>query len=332
MLPLKVAGLGVYLPERRETKTDFIQRGVPPEAIERLGVYERRVIPKDLTAADMEIEAARSAIANAGIQPDDIDLIISATFLPEMIGIPNSNLLQNRLGAKKAAAFDIGQACGSVVPGMIIAANFLALGQYRKILLTASTNWSVIADPSHPSADFVLGDGAAAVVLIPSESGYGILSFDMQTNGSFYHHCGVRIGHNYSAKYYEQHQDKLLFFIDKDGVDGRGASAFKEYLMTSIPSTFKAALNKTRLSPYDINCAIIHGNIKPLTDVWIEKMGVPAVRFPLTYQHYGNINAATILVNLHKGLQEGMIEKGNTVAFVSLAAGFSAGTIIMRWE
>lgn len=331
MLPLKVAGLGVYLPERRETRDDFIRRGIPEDIIEELGVYERRIVADGQTAADMEVEAARMAIQNAGLKTNDIDLIMSATILPEMVGMPNSNLLRYRLGMKQVAAFDIGQACGAAIPGMIMAANFLALKQYRRILITTSTHWSVISDPDQPSADFVLGDGAAAIVLAESNSGFGLVDFDMQSEGRFYYNCGTRIDAGHKTRYYDQHNKKLLFYIDPAGVDG-SSSAFNRYLLTNGPATFKAAMKKANMTASDIDCAIIHGNVKPVVRGWVKGMKVPGERFPLTYDRYGNVSVVTVLLNLHEGLAKGMIKRGDNVALVSQGAGFSAGAIIMRWE
>lgn len=331
MLPLKVAGLGVYLPERQETREDFVKRGIPEDVIEQLGVYGRRLVADGQTAADMEVEAARMALENAGMQVSDLDLILSASTLPEMIGVPNSNLLQHRLGAIRAAAFDVGQACGSVIPAMMIAANFMALGQYKHILLTNSTHWSVGSDPTQPSADFVIGDGAAAVVLTASSAGFGVVSFNMQTNGKYFYSCGSRIGYDHKTRYYDRHNGKMLFFIDNEGVNG-SSSGFARYLFTNGPSTFKAALKKAGMTPADIDCAVIHGNVRPVVDGWIRGMKVPEERFPLTFDRYGNVNVATVLINLHEGLTKGMIKRGDHVALVSQGAGFSAGTIIMRWE
>lgn len=331
MLPLKVAGVGVYVPERCETREDFIRRGVPNELIEKMGVYERRIVADGQTAADLEVEAARRALNNASMDPSEIDLILSATLLPEMVGIPNSNLLQHRLGAKKAAALDINQACGSVIPGMVIAANFLALGQYRRILLTVSTHWSVISDADNPISDFVLGDGAAAMVLTNSSPEFGISSFEMQTDGGYFFDCGIRVGHDHTIRYYNRHGEKLLFYIDNNGVEGT-PSHFSSFLSEALPANFHAALKKAALLPNDIDCAVIHANVKPLVDRWLPAMQIPAERVPMTYDLYGNVGAATIVLNIHEGIKRGLIKRGDTVALVSQGAGFSNGTIIMRWE
>jgi len=331
VLPLKVAGLGVYLPERRETREDFIKQGIPDNVIERMGVYERRVVEDDQTAADLEVKAARHALDNAGMHASDIDLILSATLLPEMIGIPNSNLLQHRLGANKATALDINQACGSVIPAMLIAANFISLGQYRRILLTVSTHWSTIGDPNNPISNFVLGDGAAAMVLTHSSAGFGVVSFDMQTDGGFFYDCGIRLGSSHKLRYYNKHNEKLLFYIDNDGVKG-APSEFSRFLSTALPANFHTALSKANLLPADIDCAVIHANVKPLVERWLPAMQIPAERIPTTYNQYGNVGAVTTILNMHEGITRGMIKKGDHVAVVAQGAGFSNGTIIMRWE
>ena len=331
MLPLKIAGIGLYFPENRETKADFLKRGIKEEVIESLGIYERRIAGKGESASFMEEQAAVIAIRNARLVPTEIDLIISSTILPEMIGIPNSNLLQHRIGAVNAAAFDVGLSCGATIPTFIIASNFIGSGQYKNILVTVSTNWSVISDTKQPSADFPLGDGAAAAVLTVSAAHHGIISFDMQTNGKFYYHCGIRIGNDNSSRYYDKHDKKLLFFVDNEGISG-SSSSFARYLLSNGPSTFKAALKKASLTPDDIDCAVIHGNVTPVVDGWIKGMKVPRERFPLTYSRYGNLSVVTLLANLKEGLDKGMIKHGSTVALVSQGAGFSAGCIIMRWD
>ncbi|MDH4099303.1 MAG: ketoacyl-ACP synthase III [Nitrospirota bacterium] len=330
MLPLKIAGIGAYFPEQRETKEDFIRRGIPEDIIERLGVYERRVVTKGQTAADLEVEAARQAIEDAEIAPSDIDLIIGITALPQAIGMSNANLLQHRLGMSHAAAFDVTQACGAVIPAMVIAANFISMKQYKNILLSTSCHWSVVADPSHPAADFPLGDGAAAMVMSASRSGFGIISFEMRSEGRFFYNCGIAVGRDHGTRYFERHNDNLLFFLDKSGLDG--STDFRDFALNSLPATFKAALDKADLNSSDINCAAIHGNVKPLAEAWIKGMGVPPERFPLTYQQYGNMSAVTMPVNLREGLNRGMVKRGDIVALASQGAGFSTGAIIMKWD
>lgn len=332
MLPLKIAGIGVHFPEQRETKEDFIRRGIPEEIIEKLGVYERRIVERGQTAADLEVGAARQAIDSAGMAPSDIDLVMTYTVLPETLPLPNSALLQSRLGAVKAATFDINQACSSVIPSLIIAANFIALGQYRRILFTVSTHWSVVSDPGCPSCDFVLGDGAAAIVLTGSRTGYGIVSWDTRTDGRYYRNIGFRVGGDRSIRYYDRHCGKLHLFIDTAVLESSVESGFRDFTLSFLPASFKAALAKARLAPADIDCALIHGNVKPLTDAWISRIGVPVERFPLTYDIYGNLSAATVLVNLLKGLNSGMIRRGDTVAMSALGGGYSASSLIFRWD
>lgn len=329
MLKLKVAGIGLYLPDRRETRDDFIKRGVPEEQIDYLGVYERRIMGAGQSVSDMELEASKMAIKDAGLSASDIDLIISVPIMQQMVGAANSNRLQYMLGATKAAAFDISQTCCALVPAMITAANFLTLGQYKRILLVASTYWSAIENPTDHKYGYPLSDGAAAVVLMPSEPGFGVLAFDMRTNGQYFYSCGTRVGESHNKKYHERHNDKLYFYIDESDIFG---SNFGRAIMAIGPSSFKSALKKAELSPGDIDCAVVQGIAKPQLTAWIRGMRIPAERFPLTYSRFGHLSTSVILANLKEGLDKGMIRTGNNVAIVSAGAGISGGSIIMRWS
>ena len=205
------------------------------------------------------------------------------------------------------------------MPAMIISANFFALGQYKRILITMSTIWSTVSNSEQPSADFVLGDGSAAMVLTPSGPGFGIHSFDMQTDGRFYYNCGSRFGDDHKKKYYEKHNTKMLFYIDNEGLEGP-SSSFARYLLTNGPSTFKASLKKAGLTPDDIDCALIHGNVTPVVRGWIKGMKVPRERIPLTYNCYGNLSCVTVPANLREALDKGMIKRA-AIRFLLSARG-----------
>ncbi|MBI5788067.1 MAG: ketoacyl-ACP synthase III [Candidatus Schekmanbacteria bacterium] len=333
ILNVKITGTGSYLPEKVETTEDFVKKGASPEKIDYFGVSEHRVMGENETVTDMEAHAAKKAIKNAGIKPDDVDLIISGTGMPTQIVAPNSNALQHRIGAKNAAAFDVNMACASAIPEIMIAAQFIELKHYQYILLTGSSHLSRIADPTDPASFVVLGDGAGAFVMaLADDKEKGILSFDIQTKGEYFNYCGAKVKR--PKKYAGERQfhdpcvEKLYFYI---GDFDNPSQSIMNYLIDSVPATVQKALEKAGMSLSDIDFLITHQNITPLAGKWIEKLDIPPEKTHLTYSRYGNMTSANIFVNLDEAVRMKKIKEGDIVVFAGQGAGFSVGAIVMRW-
>ncbi len=329
----KIISTGTYFPEKRVTTEDFLRKGISQETINKLGILEHRVCHKSEDLTDMEEKAARIALERAGLMPQDLDLIISGPILAEECGRPNSNLLQAKLGATNAAAFDIFMACSGIIPQLMTAASLITLGQYKYILVTNAVDWTRMLNPNDMINTVVLGDGAGAAILEPVSSPWGFMGFDIQTEGKFYYKCGLRketadnkvVG----QRYYETSEGKIYFYIDSD-IDNR-SSAWARYLLRSIPKTFKAVLNKTNLQKEDVDVLIMHQNINPLVNGWIKLCGVPKSKTITTHYKYGNLASANILTNLNELIENNRLKKGNIVAMVSQGAGFSVGSAILKW-
>lgn len=333
ILNVKIIGTGSYLPEKVETAEDFVKKGASPEKIDYFGVSQHRVMGENETVTDMEAHAAKTAMKNAGIKPDDIDLIISGTGMPAQIVAPNSNALQHRIGAKNAAAFDVNMACASAIPEIMIAAQFIELKHYQYILLTGSSHLSRIADPTDPASFVVLGDGAGALVMARTEEKEkGILSFDMQTKGEYFNYCGAKVKrpkkYAHERQFYDPCMEKLYFYI---GDLENPSQNIMSYLVDSVPATVQKALEKAGLSLSDIDFLISHQNITPLAGKWIEKLGIPPEKTHLTYSRYGNMTSANIFVNLDEAVRIKKIKEGDIVVFAGQGAGFSVGALVMRW-
>ena len=330
MINVRIIGTGSYLPQKVETAEDFLKKGVTREEIENLGVFEHRVMGENETVTDMETEAAKSAIDAAQLKPEDIDLIICGSAMPRQIGVPNSNALQHKLGANNAAAFDVVMGCASAIPEIVVAAQFIASKSYKHILLVGSCHLTRIADYSDPASFVVLGDGAGALVMEPAaEDAGGILSFDIQTKGEYFDYCGSKIKkpkrYDKEREYFDAHCEKLYFYIDDS------SPRIIKYLINSVPATVKKSLAKAELSLQDIDFFISHQNITPLSGRWVKLLGLPAEKTHMTYARYGNMSAANIFVNLDEALRLNKICKGDVVVFAGQGAGFSVGSIVMKW-
>lgn len=330
MINVGIIGTGSYLPKKVEKVEDFLKKGITQEEIDNLGVFEHRVMAEDETVTDMEVEASKIAIEAAQLRPNDIDLIICGSAMPRQIGVPNSNALQHKLGAKNAAAFDIVMGCASAIPEIVVAAQFIASKSYKHILLVGSCHFTRVADYTDPASFVVLGDGAGALVMAPAaEDDGGILSFDIQTKGEYFDYCGSKIKkpkkYDKKEEYYDNCQEKLYFYIDDS------SPHIIKYLISSVPATVKKSLNKAELSLHDIDFFICHQNITPLSGRWIKLLSLPIEKTHMTYAKYGNMSAANIFVNLDEALRLNKINKGDLVVFAGQGAGFSVGSIVMRW-
>ncbi len=329
-----IIGTGSYLPEKKETVEDFLRKGATQEKIDKWGVFEHRVMGEDENVTDMEVKAAKKAVENAGISLEEIDLIISGSTIPVQPGVPNANLLQDRLGARNAAAFDVVQACSTPIPQIIVASQFIALKQYRYILITASSNATRVTDNTDPASFVVLGDGAGALVMGQTDEDRGIVSFDMQSQGKYFFNCGFKLKgpKNQEIKenqYYDLPSEKLLFYIES--VDEDNQSDFRDYTINSLPENVNRVLTKAGLSLQEIDFFIFHQNVHTISRKWTELLGIPREKTYFTYSRYGNMISCNILVNLDEALRKSKIKRGDLVVFSGQGAGLSVGSIAMKW-
>ncbi|MBI3585398.1 MAG: 3-oxoacyl-ACP synthase III family protein [Nitrospinae bacterium] len=328
-----IIGTGSYLPEKRETIEDFLKKGAAREIIEKWGVFEHRVMGEGETVTDMEAKAAKVAIERAGLKPADIELIIGITALSEEVNPQNVCLTQYKIGAVNAASFQLDLSCCGAIPAMAVANNFIALGQYKYILLVASCNLTQVSDDTDPASFVVLGDGASAIIMSPAEDDRGVISFDLATNGRFFGNCGIKVKRpkyfGGRSSYINPPSERLLFFIDYD--EKNPSSALNRYLIKSVPESVKRALKKANLRADDIDWLIPHQNVTPLSGKWIELLGITKEKACLTNHKYGNMSAANIWVNLDEAVQEDKIKDGDIVAFAGQGSGFHVGSIVIRW-
>ena len=185
LIPVGIIGTGSYVPEQIVTNKDLekIVETSDEWIVTRTGISERRKAENNIATSDMGLIAAQRAIDAAGIKPDEIDLIIVATITPDMILPSTACLIQDKLGATKAAAFDLSAACTGFVYGISVASQYIATGMYKYVLVIGAETLSRILNPTDRSTLILFGDGAGAALLGPVEEG-GIQSFDLGADGS----------------------------------------------------------------------------------------------------------------------------------------------------
>ena len=320
-----IIGLGEYLPSRVLTNKELEKMvDTTDEWITtRTGIKERRIARPDEATSDMAAEAARRALKEANLRPEDIDLIIVATITPDMFFPATACLVQDKIGARQVPAFDISVACSGFIYGLAIANQFISSGTYKYALVIAAEKLSSITDWEDRSTCVLFGDGAGAAVLGPVEKG-GILSVYLGANGKEGDLIKLPAGGSRIPPSKKSIEDRLHF------IKMNGAELFKH----AVKVMAMAALEATRplgLKAEDIKLVIPHqANIRILNAV-AKRMGLSEDKIYLNIERYGNMSAASSAVALTEAVKEGRIKKGDKILLDAFGGGLSWGGIVIEW-
>ncbi|KZE49532.1 beta-ketoacyl-ACP synthase III [Rossellomorea marisflavi] len=304
-----IIGIGRYLPEKILTNADLEKMvDTSDEWIRtRTGIEERRVAGDDIDTSDMAYEAAKKAIGDAGISPENIDLILVATVTPDQPFPSVGCLLQERLGAKKAAAMDISAACAGFMYGMITAKQFIDNGAYKHILVVGVEKLSKITDWDDRNTAVLFGDGAGAAVMGPVPDGKGILAFELGSDGT-------------GAKHLYQDEHIIM----------NGREVFK-FAVRQMGESSINVINKAGLDKEDVDFLIPHqANIR-IMEAARQRLELPVEKMSKTVNKYGNTSAASIPISLIEDLEAGRVKEDDVVVMVGFGGGLTWGAIVMRW-
>ena len=320
-----ILGLGKYLPEKVLTNKDLerIVDTTDEWITTRTGIKERRIARDDEATSDMATEAAKRALANAGLKPEDIDLIIVGTITPDMLFPATACLVQQKIGARRVPAFDVSVACSGFIYGLAIANQFIKSGTYKHALVIAAEKLSAITDWSDRSTCVLFGDGAGAAVLGPVDRG-GILSVYLGADGRQGDLIKLPAGGSRIPASKKSVEDRLHF------IKMEGTELFKH----AVKIMADAALEVTRplgLTAEDISLVIPHqANIRILNAV-AKRMGLTEDKIYLNIEKYGNMSAASSAVALVEAVEEGRIKKGDKILLDAFGGGLTWGAIVIEW-
>lgn len=320
-----IVGVGKYLPKRVLTNAD-LERMVDTSdewITTRTGIKERRLAAKNEAASDLAIKASQEALKDAGIAPQELDLIIAATITPDMQFPSVSCLLQKALLAKKAACFDISAACAGFVYAIVTAQQFIAAGLYKNALVVGSEVLSRITDWKDRNTCILFGDGAGAAVLAQVNSG-GILSGYLGsdgTQGELLMLPGGGSRHPASLDTIEKRQHYIKM---------KGNELFK-LAVNIMTQAAQVALKQAGLKCSDIDLVIPHqANIRIIMVV-AKKLGLPPEKIYLNIAKYGNMSSASTATALCEAVKEGRIKKGDIVLLDAFGAGLVWGACVIKW-
>lgn len=325
---LGVVGTGYAVPPRRVGPADFLRMGMPPELIAEWDVGEHREADTQ-TATDLEADAARMAIARAGLTPLDIDLVMGGTMVPEKPMPTNVSLTQRKIGARNAAVFGVDMACISAAPAIMIADALFKAGQYRNILVVGSCQMRAIADETDPAIYAVCGDGAGAVVLSDVGAEPGVMATHLEADGEYWENVGIEVKAPKCPAEGRAGEKRPLFYIDH--ARSRDRDAFFAWAIRSVPTAVKKLLDREGLSMADVDWVCPHQNVKTVSTRWLEMMGVPPPKVVETRKVFGNMGPANVLVNLAVGAESGRFRPGDKILLVGQGAGMSVGATLLCW-
>lgn len=325
MKNIKIVGTGSYLPEKILTNFD-LERMVETsdEWIRvRTGIRERRIANDNQASSDLGIEAAKIALKEASVKAEDLDLIMVNTITPDMFFPSTACIIQDKLGAKNAAALDISAACSGFVYGLCLCYSLISLGEYKRILLVAAETLSKITDWEDRATCVLLGDGAGAVVLAPSDEN-GILSFSLGATGSAGDLLYLPGGGSRNPATIDTVKDRLHY------LKMRGNELFKLAVKCLVESAQKT-IEKAKVKPEQISLFIPHqANIR-IIEACRKRLHIPEERTYVNVDRYGNTSAATIPIALDEAVREGRIKRGDLILLDSFGGGLTWGACLLRW-
>ncbi|MDX5384673.1 MAG: ketoacyl-ACP synthase III [Rhodobacterales bacterium] len=317
-----VKGIGHYLPERIVENAEFEARlDTSDEWIKaRSGIERRHVAAEGQTTSDLATRAARAALADAGMQPDDLDAIILATSTADLTFPAAATMVQANLGMTRGFAFDVQAVCAGFVFALANANGMILSGQAKRVMVIGAETFSRLMDWTDRSTCVLFGDGAGALILQAEEGSgantdRGVLASDLNSDG--------------------RHRD--LLYVDggvSTGTTGhlrmQGREVFR-HAVEKLAQTAHAALDKVGLSGGDVNWIVPHqANLRIITAT-AQRMQVPLERVVVTVQDHGNTSAASIPLALSVGRDRGQIKQGDLIVTEAIGGGLAWGAVVLRW-
>jgi 3-oxoacyl-[acyl-carrier-protein] synthase-3 len=327
MKRISIAGTGMYLPERILTNTDLEKMVDTTDEwiFTRTGIRQRHMAADGQSTSDLGAEAGKRAIADAGLEPSDIDMIIVATVTPDMLMPNTACFVQNIIGAKNAFCFDIEAACSGFVYAMETGKNYILSGAAKNVLVIGAEKLSSFTDWTDRGTCVLFGDGAGAVVLREAEGDGGILSTVMGSDGALTELLMIPAGGSKSPSSEATVADRMHC------MQMAGREVFK-HAVRSMCDAGQKALEKAGLSIDDIACIIPHQANMRIIQAISDRLGVDTDRFYLNLERVGNISGASIPVALDEAVKNDVIKNGDNVLFVAFGGGFTWGASAVKWE
>jgi 3-oxoacyl-[acyl-carrier-protein] synthase-3 len=323
VLRSEVAGCGAYLPARVMTNDDLARMIDTSDAwiTERTGIRQRHIAADGELTSDLAVRAAERALADGGVEPSEVDLIVVATSTPDETFPATATRVQARLGIARGAAFDIQAVCTGFVYALAVADNFIRLKQARTVLVVGAETFSRILDWKDRATCVLFGDGAGALVLRASEgkgtiADRGILSTHLHADGR--HHDLLYVDGGPSSTQTAGH------------LRMQGQEIFR-HAVVKLHDVLEEALEANGVSVDDIDWIVPHQANQRIMHAMARKLGLPEDKVFVTIDRHANTSAASIPLALADGVAKGLLKRGHLVLLEAIGGGLTWGSCLLRW-
>lgn len=324
---VKISGLSTYVPPRVLTNADLEKLVETSDEwiMQRTGIRERHIADPGVGTSDLAAEAAKGALAKAGVTPDDIGLIIVGTTTPDMIFPSTACLVQFKIGASHAWGFDLGAACSGFTYSLSTAAQIVSSGTHEHALVIGADVMSSIIDYRDRTTCILFGDGAgAAVVSASDDPDLGLIDFAHEIDGSGGPALCMPAGGSLRPASHET-VDQRMHYVHQDG------HAVFRFAVRKTEEICRRLLQRNNLKPSDIDLFVSHQANRRIIMSAAERVGLDLSRVVINLEHFGNTTGATIPLALADAMRDGRLKKGDLVLLASVGAGFTVGAILLRW-
>jgi 3-oxoacyl-[acyl-carrier-protein] synthase-3 len=293
--------------------------------LQRTGIRQRHIVDAGTATSDLAKVAAEKAIANAGLAPDDIGVIVVGTVTPDMLFPSTACLIQHKIGARHAWGFDLSAACSAFTYSLTTASQLVASGAHDHALVVGADVMSSIIDYKDRATCVLFGDGAGAVVVSAAAPGdHAIIDFEHEIDGAGGPALCMPAGGSARPASHDT-VDRRLHYVKQDG------QAVFKFAVRKTEEIGRRILERNGLGPGDIDLFVSHQANRRIILSASDKLGIDPEKVIINIERFGNTTAATIPLALNDAMCAGKLKKGNLVLLASVGAGFTVGAVLLRW-
>jgi 3-oxoacyl-[acyl-carrier-protein] synthase-3 len=323
-----LAGLSTYVPPRVLSNSDLEKMVETTDEwiLQRTGIKERHIVDPGVATSDLALEAARGAMAQAGVTPADIGFIVVGTTTPDTVFPSTACLLQHKIGATRAWGFDLGAACSGFTYALTTGMQMVASGAHDWALVVGADVMSSIIDYQDRTTCVLFGDGAGAVVLAPADDHEpAIVDFAHEIDGGGGPALCMPAGGSRLPASHET-VEKRLHYVKQDG------QAVFKFAVRKTEEISRRVLSRNGYEPSDVDLFVSHQANRRIITAAADRLGFPESKVIINLEMYGNTTAATIPLALVDAVKQQRLKRGDLVLLASVGAGFTVGAVLLRWS
>jgi 3-oxoacyl-[acyl-carrier-protein] synthase-3 len=326
MTRARITGVGSYAPKRVLTNADLekIVETSDEWIVQRSGIRERHIADETEATSDLAVRAAQQALERANLVPEDVDFIVVGTTTPDMIFPSVGNIVQHRLGCKRVGSVDVLAACAGSVYSMMIGAQFVQTGKYRRVLAIGAETLSKITDFTDRGTCILLADAAGAAVLEATDGDSGFIDGDLYSDGQYADLLYMPGGGSRHPATHETVDARMHYAKMK------GNEVFKVAVRMFAEST-AGLLARNGFGAGDVDLFIPHQANLRIIEAAVKRVGLPMNRVFVNVDRYGNTGAASVYVALEEAVSAGRLQRGDLVLLAAFGGGFAWGAALLRW-